>query len=86
LDEIARYQRLGKGTRSSATIDYSSIRTGNYATSHRVIFGFDNEKLELSFDGYNMYPFAGGILDAVVYLHNKNLGFYTIEQAFGLKD
>ena len=86
LDEIARYQRLGKGTRPSPTIDYSSIRTGNYATTHRVIFGFDNEKLELSFDGYNMYPFAGGILDAAVYLHNKSPGFYTIEQAFGLKD
>jgi len=86
LDEIVRYQRLGKEIRPSPTIDYTSIRTGNYATTHRVIFGFDNEKLELSFDGYNMYPFAGGILDAVVYLHDKSPDFYTIEQVFKLKD
>jgi 4-hydroxy-tetrahydrodipicolinate reductase len=77
---------MGKGTRPSPTTDYSSIRPGNYATAHRVIFGFENEKLDLSFDSYNMYPFAGGILDAAVYLHNKSPGFYTIEQAFGLKD
>lgn len=84
FDKIARYQRKGKGTRPAHTIDYSSIRTGNYPTTHKVIFSLENEKLELSFDGYNMYPFAGGMIEAAVFLHDKKPGFYTIEQAFGL--
>jgi dihydrodipicolinate reductase len=31
-----------------------------------------------------MYPFAGGMIEAAVFLHDKKPGFYTIEQAFGL--
>lgn len=85
FDKIARYQRKGKGTRPSHTIDYSSIRTGNFPGTHRVIFGFENEKLELSLDGYNMIPYAGGMIEAAVFIHDKKPGLYTIEQALGVE-
>jgi len=85
FEKIARYQRKGKGIRPSQTIDYTSIRSGSYPTTHSVIFGFENERLELSFDGYNMFPFAAGIIEAAVFIHDKNPGLYTIEQVFGLK-
>ena len=81
FDEIARYQRKGKGGRPFGTIDYSSIRTGNFATSHKVIFGLENERLELSMDGYNMFPYAAGMIEAALFLYDKEPGIYTIEQA-----
>ena len=81
LDEIARYQRKGKGARPPGTIDYTSIRTGNFPTSHKVIFGFENEKLELTIDGYNMLPYAAGMIEAACFLYDKKPGLYTIEQA-----
>ena len=81
FDEIARYQRKGKGSRLPGTIDYTSIRTGNFPTSHKVIFGFENEKLELIIDGYNMLPYAEGMIDAAWFLYDKKPGLYTIEQA-----
>jgi 4-hydroxy-tetrahydrodipicolinate reductase len=83
FDEIARYHRKGKGSRPSHTIDYTSIRTGNFSTSNKVIFGFENEKLELSIDGYNMLPYAAGMIEAAEFIQSQKPGFYTIEQAFG---
>jgi 4-hydroxy-tetrahydrodipicolinate reductase len=80
FDEIARYQKKSKGDRPPNTIDYTSIRTGNFSTSHKVIFGFENEKLELTIDGYNMSPYAAGMIEAVGYLFEKKPGFYKIEQ------
>ena len=81
IDEVARYQRKGKGARPPGTIDYTSIRTGNFPTSHKVIFGFENEKLELTLDGYNMLPYAEGMIEAAWFLYDKKPGIYTIEQA-----
>ena len=81
FDEVARYQRKGKGARPPGTIDYTSIRTGNFPTSHKVIFGFENEKLELTLDGYNMLPYAEGMIEAAWFLYDKKPGIYTIEQA-----
>jgi 4-hydroxy-tetrahydrodipicolinate reductase len=81
FDEIARYQRKGKGVRPPGIIDYTSIRTGNFPASHKVIFGFENEKLELTIDGYNMLPYAKGMIEAAMFLYGKKPGLYTIEQA-----
>lgn len=80
LEEIARYQKKRKGVRLPNTIDYTSIRTGDFSTSHKVIFGFENEKLELTIDGYNMLPYAAGMIEAAGYIFDKKPGFYTIEQ------
>lgn len=86
FDKIARYQRKGKGLRPVHTIDYSSIRTGNFPGTHRVIFGFENEKLELTLDAYNMIPYASGMIEAAVFINGKKPGLYTIEQALGVMD
>jgi 4-hydroxy-tetrahydrodipicolinate reductase len=82
LENVAEYGRRGKGIRPSQSICFSSIRSGGFPTSHKIIFGFQNEKIELQLDGYNMYAYAEGIIDAVIFLSNKKPGFYTIEQVF----
>jgi len=83
LENVAEYGRRGKGIRPSQSICFSSIRSGGFPTSHKIIFGFQNEKIELQLDGYNMHPYANGIIDAAIFLSDKKPGFYTIEQVFG---
>lgn len=82
LEKVAEYGRKGKGVRPAQSICFHSVRTGNYPTSHKVIFGFQNEKIELHYDGYNMHSAAEGIVDAVLFIYDKEPGFYTIEQVF----
>lgn len=84
LSQAVEYGRKGKGIRKSNSICFHSIRSGNYPTSHRVIFGYQNEKIELHFDGYNMNSCAEGIVDAVSYISDKKPGFYRIEDVFNL--
>jgi len=82
LEDIAEYGKKGKGIRPSQSICFSSVRSGGFPSSHKIIFGFQNEKIELQLDGYNMHPYANGIIDAAMFLSNKKPGFYTIEQVF----
>ena len=82
LNEIAEYGRRGKGIRPANTICFSSIRSGGFPSSHKIIFGFENEKIELHLDGYNMNSYANGIIDATLFLSRQNPGFYTIDQVF----
>jgi 4-hydroxy-tetrahydrodipicolinate reductase len=82
LENIAEYSRRGKGIRPSQSICFSSIRSGGFPSSHKIIFGFQNEKIELQLDGYNMHAYANGIIDAAIFLSNKKPGFYIIEQVF----
>jgi len=80
LENIAEYGRKGKGIRPSQSICFSSIRSGGFPSSHKIIFGFQNEKIELQLDGYNMHPYANGIIDAAIFLSNKKPGFYSFDQ------
>jgi len=80
LENIAEYCRKGKGIRPSQSICFSSIRSGGFPSSHKIIFGFQNEKVELQLDGYNMHPYANGIIDAAIFLSNKKPGFYSFNQ------
>lgn len=80
LENIAEYGRKGKGIRPSQSICFSSIRSGGFPSSHKIIFGFQNEKIELQLDGYNMHSYANGIIDAAIFLSNKKPGFYAFDQ------
>ena len=82
FDEFARYQRTGSGRRPKHTLDYTSIRSGNHNARHTVIFGFDNEQMELSIRGDNMLPYAEGMIEAALFISHQEPGFYTINQVF----
>lgn len=86
FDDIARYQRKGNGTRPKNTIDYTSIRSGNHNARHTVIFGFDNEQIELSIRGDNMLPYAEGMIQAAYFIAHREPGFFSIKQVFATEN
>jgi 4-hydroxy-tetrahydrodipicolinate reductase len=83
LDEIAEYGRVGNSARSPHTVQFSSIRSGGIPSSHQVIFGFQNERLELTHHAYNMDAFADGMIAAALFISDKDSGCYDLEEAFG---
>jgi 4-hydroxy-tetrahydrodipicolinate reductase len=82
LDEVAEYGREGLGTRTPHAIQFSSIRSGGVPSTHKVIFGFANERLELSHQVYTRDAFAGGLIEAALFISSKRRGFHTLEAAF----
>ena len=51
----------GQGPRPKDCIRFSSVRGGNIPSTHQVVLGFENERLELWHHAYNMDAFAGGM-------------------------
>jgi 4-hydroxy-tetrahydrodipicolinate reductase len=82
LDRAAEYGRRATGQRESESIQYSSIRSGGTPSTHRVIFGFPNERLELTHYAYNTDAFADGLIKAALFVGDKDRGFYTLRDAF----
>lgn len=76
LKKIATYGKKGKGMRSPHTIHFSSLRSGEIPSSHQVIFGFENERLELTHHAYNMNPFAEGMIESAIFISDKGPGYY----------
>ena len=81
LDDLAEYGREGLGIRPRPSIQFSSIRSGGVRSTHRVIFGLENERLELSHQVYTRDAFAGGLIKAAVFISSRRRGYYTLEAA-----
>ena len=82
LDQVAEYGRKGIGQREPDSIQYSSIRSGGTPSTHRVIFGFQNERLELAHYAYNTDAFADGLIQGALFVSGRDKGFYTLEDVF----
>ena len=82
FDDLARYQRKGSGIRPEYTLDYTSIRSGTRTPRHTVMFGCDNEQIEVSYGGDNMLPYAEGMIQAALFITRQKPGCYSIEQVF----
>jgi 4-hydroxy-tetrahydrodipicolinate reductase len=85
LDHVAEYGRRGMGQRESDSIQYNPIRSGGTPSTHRVIFGFQNERLELTHYTYNTDAFADGLIKGALFIGDKDRGFYTLRDVFGDK-
>ncbi len=83
LEEAAEYGREGAGQRDRDSIQYSSIRTGGTPSTHRVIFGFQNERLELVHQVYTADAFADGLIRGALFISGKDSGCYGLEEVFG---
>jgi 4-hydroxy-tetrahydrodipicolinate reductase len=81
LDDIAEYGREGLGARAPSSIQFHSIRSGGVPSTHKVVFGFADERLELSHQVYTRDAFAGGLIEAVLFISTKKRGYYTLEAA-----
>lgn len=82
LDEAAQYGREGMGARSPDTIQFSSVRSGGVTSTHRVIFGFQNERLELTHHAYSADAFADGLIEAAIFVSDRKAGHYGLEDVF----
>lgn len=84
LGDKAKYGREGKGLRVENEITFHSLRIGNVASSHTVIFGMDGERIELTHHAYDFGTFAKGSLDCMKYLYGKEPGMYSSTECLGL--
>ena len=76
------YGRNGIGKRKANSIAFNSIRSGGLPGSIKVIFGYENERLELSAHVYNMNTYANGMMDAGSFLVGKRPGLYSLKEIF----
>lgn len=76
--------RNGMGIRKSNSIAFNSIRSGGLPGAVKVIFGFENERLELAAHVYNMDTYADGMIEAGLFLVRKKPGLYSLKEAFNL--
>ena len=75
-DKVARYHREGR--RANDEIGYQSIRGGDVAGEHTVMFLGDGERLELTHKAVDRTVFARGALHAARWLIGKPPGLYSM--------
>ena len=76
-------QALSQGD-TGKEIAYHSIRSGNIASTHTVIFGLEGERIELTHHAYDYTTFAKGALDGILFLLDKPPGRYSSQEILGL--
>lgn len=70
--------------RSKDEIGIHAIRGGNIAGDHTVIFAGNDEIIELRHTANSKEIFGVGALKAAVFLHDKQPGFYTMQDLLSL--
>ncbi|HWP17227.1 MAG TPA: dihydrodipicolinate reductase C-terminal domain-containing protein, partial [Xanthobacteraceae bacterium] len=63
-----------------------SLRGGNVAGDHSVIFAGADERLELTHKATDRMIFARGALKATLWIRGKEPGLYNMLDVLGLKD
>ncbi|MEM6680965.1 MAG: 4-hydroxy-tetrahydrodipicolinate reductase [Pseudomonadota bacterium] len=73
------------GPRETGTIGYATLRGGDVAGEHSVIFAAGAERLELSHKATDRRIFAGGAVTAAQWIHGLPAARYTMEDVLGLR-
>jgi 4-hydroxy-tetrahydrodipicolinate reductase len=73
------------GARKSGNIGFASLRGGNVAGDHTVIFAGADERIELTHKATDRMIFARGALKAAQWVHGKPPGLYNMLDVLGLK-
>lgn len=79
FDDYVEYGR--KNQRESGKIGYHSVRAGNIPSTHTIIFGMENERLEITHHAYNWNALAKGACLCALFLKNKEKGWYDVQEA-----
>jgi len=74
------------GARKTGTIGFASLRGGNVAGEHSVIFAGADERIELTHKATDRMIFARGALKAALWARGKPPGLYSMLDVLGLKD
>ncbi len=78
--------RVGNiGARSSKEIGIHTLRGGDVVGDHTVMFAADGERLELTHKASSRMTFASGAVQAAVWIQDKKLGLYNMQDVLGLE-
>jgi len=88
--DLATHSERGRdghtGARKGGTIGFASLRGGNVAGEHSVIFAGADERIELTHKATDRMIFARGALRAAQWAHGRPPGLYSMLDVLGLKD
>ena len=73
------------GARKAGAIGFASLRGGNVAGEHTVVFAGADERIELTHKATDRMIFARGALKAAQWVHGKPPGLYSMLDVLGLK-
>jgi 4-hydroxy-tetrahydrodipicolinate reductase len=73
------------GARKTGTIGFASLRGGNVAGEHSVIFAGADERVELTHKATDRMIFARGALKAATWARGRAPGLYSMLDVLGLK-
>lgn len=86
LEIVSQRKRDGViGPRLQGDIGFATIRGGDVAGEHAVIFAGDGERIELSHKATSRAVFARGAVRAALWTEGRSPGFYTMRQVLGLE-
>src|SRR4051812_16103152 len=74
------------GARKVGAIGFASLRGGNVAGEHSVIFAGADERIELTHKATDRMIFARGALKAAQWTRGRKPGLYSMLDVLGLKD
>ena len=85
LESVAQRVRDGiTGPRESGHIGFATLRGGDVAGEHTVVFAGESERLELTHKASNRVIFARGAVTAALWLSGKPPGLYGMGDVLGL--
>ena len=85
LKDVGVYARQGNiGERRPGEIGIQTIRAGDIAGDHTILFAGPGERLEVTHRAHNRDPFARGALRAAEWVITQPPGLYRMDQVLGL--
>jgi len=85
LDEVGVLSREGQtGARDRGAIGFATLRGGDVAGEHSVIFAADGERIELTHKATSRQIFARGAVRAALWAKDKDPALYTMFDVLNL--
>ena len=86
LDDVGIKVRDGQtGPRKRGDIGFASLRGGDVAGEHTVIFATDGEQVQLTHKASSRTVFAAGAVNAALWCGGREPGLYTMRHVLGLE-
>ncbi len=86
LERVGVPGRSGVSERKTSDVGLLSVRAGDIAGEHTVLFGGIGERIELVHRAHSRDAFTRGAIRAAQWLADKDAGLYTMQDVLGLAD
>lgn len=85
FDDTVVFGRHAGEAYPKESVGMHSVRAGDIPSTHTIVFGYPGERLELTHHAVNMDGFAEGACDCAAFVHAKEPGLYSVQEAFKTK-